>query len=102
MDSVLQDRTTQYALDVRDGRQVAGRLVRQACERHLADLERAAAKGWLWKVDEAERVINFFPDMLCLPEESDADEDADDEREPVDGEPFTLQPWQQFIAGSLM
>src|SRR5690606_15127559 len=35
-----KDPVTQYARDVVDGKVVAGRLVRLACERHLRDLER--------------------------------------------------------------
>src|SRR5688572_26750182 len=99
----MADRVTAYAEAVRDGEIVAGRLVRQACLRHLDDLARAAEKGLSWRVTEAEAVIDFFAEVLCLPEETAAGEEAPDEtEEPVDGSPFVLSPWQQFIVGSLM
>jgi phage terminase large subunit-like protein len=94
------DPVTRYAVDVRDGRIVASRLVRLACERHLSDLERQREKGLVWKPEEAQAVIDFFAEVLCLPEDAEADErvDVDDDGEP---QPFILQPFQQFIAGSL-
>lgn len=95
------DPVTQYATDVVEGRIVAGRLVRLACQRHLNDLEHVAEKGLVWKPEEAQRVIDFFAQVLCLPEETASEEDAGDE-EPVDGSPFILSPHQQFINGSLM
>jgi phage terminase large subunit-like protein len=64
---------------------------------------RRRAKGLLWKPAEAQEAIDFFPEVLCLPEETDADEDveaADDVR-PEQGTPFVLTPFQQFIIGSL-
>jgi phage terminase large subunit-like protein len=95
------DAVTQYATDVVEGREVASRLVRLACQRHLSDLQSQGAKGLVWKPAEAERVIEFFATVLCLPEETDADDDAN---KPVslDPTPFVLSPFQQFIAGSLM
>lgn len=95
------DRATAYAVQVMAGELVAGRLVRQACARHLRDLELAAERGWEWRVQEAEDAIDFFDQVLCLPEEADADEDPDEET-PVDGQPFILAPWQQFVVGALM
>ena len=92
---------TQYAVDVRDGKIVASRPVRQACVRHLSDLERQDEKRLVWRPDEAQAVIDFFRDILCLPERTDADEhvaSTDDDGEPL---PFILSPFQQFIAGSL-
>jgi phage terminase large subunit-like protein len=79
---------TQYALDVVEGRVLAGRPVRLACQRHLNDLEHGSERG-LWFDDEAAtRVITFFS-HLCLSEGEHA------------GKPFTLQPWQQFVVGCL-
>ena len=98
----MADRTTDYALAVYNGDAVAGRLVRQACVRHLRDMAEQAEKGLEWRVDEAEAVIDFFSEVLCLPEESAAGETAPDEEEPIDGSAFVLQPWEQFIVGSLM
>jgi phage terminase large subunit-like protein len=97
------DPVTRYATDVVSGAIVAARLVRLACQRHLNDLRDAGAKGLLWKPAEAQEAIEFFPEVLCLPEETDADEDveaADDVR-PEQGTPFVLTPFQQFIIGSL-
>lgn len=96
---VVTDRATQYALDVRDGRLVAGRLVRQACERHLHDIDHAVERGLDWRAEESETVIDFFAEVLCLPEVADTGEDDSVEE---DGLPFVLQPWQQFVVGSLM
>lgn len=73
-----------------------------ACRRHLADLERAAVLGLVWKPADAIEAIEFFRDILCLPEESAAGETLDDDAAPEDGTPFVLSPWQQFIVGSLM
>ena len=100
--STRLDPVTRYATDVVDGRIVAGRLVRLACQRHLNDLEHAAEKGLVWKPDEAQRVIDFFADVLCLPEETASEEIVEDDVDPVAGSPFVLSPHQQFIDGSLM
>ena len=80
---------------------MASRLVVQACQRHLHDLKHQAEKGLEWRSVAAQRVIDFFADVLCLPERTDADETVavrDDAGEP---KPFVLEPWQQFIAGSM-
>jgi len=71
------------------GEIVAGRLVRLACQRHLRDLETGPARGLRWDLDAALRILTFFG-HLRLP--------ADGE---VDGLPFVLQPFEQFIVGSL-
>lgn len=86
------DPVTAYATEVVSGRIVAGRLVRLACARHLTDIAEASARGLVWRHDEAQRVIDFFPEVLCLPDET---EDG------MGGKPFVLSPFQQFIAGSL-
>ncbi len=76
------DPVTAYARDVKAGKIVAGRLVRLACERHLNDVR---AKRLVWDVDEAQKAIDFFADLLLL----------DDEK------PFVLRDWQAFVVGSL-
>lgn len=83
------DPATAYARDVAAGKVVAGRLVRLACERHLRDLKEGPARGLRWNVEAANRAIQFFPDVLRLAEGEWA------------GKPFTLEPWQCFIVGSL-
>lgn len=95
------DPVTAYADAVVGGRIVASRLVVAACRRHLADLDRAVARGWEWRPAAAVDAIEFFRDVLCLPEDSDA---SDDGATPAsdDAPPFVLSPWQAFIVGSLM
>lgn len=88
------DPVTAYARSVVDGKTIAAKLVRLACERHLRDLETATERGLVWKPDQAQRVIEFFADVLCLPDE-------DDEGTVTGGKPFILSPFQAFIAGSL-
>lgn len=97
------DPVTHYATEVVARRIVASRLNRLACQRHLHDLRDAATKGLVWKPEEAQEWIDFFPTCLCLPEETEGDEDFDDEADvrPAGGTPFTLAPHQQFIVGSL-
>jgi phage terminase large subunit-like protein len=99
------DPVTQYATDVVAGVVVASRKVVQACQRHLHDLRDADAKGLIWRVDEAQEAMSFFPDCLCLPEDTDTDEDLDefevDDARPDVGTPFVLSPFEAFIVGSL-
>ena len=77
--------TTQYAQGVVAGRVVTGRLVRLACERHLRDLER---RDLVFDEVAADKALNFFS-LLTLPDGANA------------GRKFELQPWQQFVVGSL-
>ena len=69
------------------GKVVAGRAVRLACQRHLADLERQASPKFPYTFDvvRAGMVVEFFRDFLHL----------------EGGKPFLLQPWQVFIVGSV-
>jgi phage terminase large subunit-like protein len=94
------DPVTHYATDVVERRVVAGRLVRLACARHLDDLAHAAEKGLVWCAEEAQRGIDFFAEILCLPEETVAEDTIG--APPRDGSPFVLRPWQQFIVGSML
>jgi phage terminase large subunit-like protein len=97
------DPVTQYATDVVARRIVACRLVTMACQRHLHDLRDAETKGLEWRPADAQEAIDFFPSVLCLPEETDVDEDAEADVDvmPEAGTPFTLSAFQQFIVGSL-
>lgn len=95
------DPVTQYATDVTEGRIVAARLVKLACQRHLNDLILAEAKGWVWDVEKAARVIGFFRDVLILPENTDDDDHPTEDGAEQELRPFVLTPFQQFIAGSL-
>jgi phage terminase large subunit-like protein len=83
------DPVTRYALDVAEGRIVANRYVRLAAQRHLDDLRNGPKRALRWDREAAEYALAFFPGWLRLAEG------------PFAGEPFVLQPWQQFVVGSL-
>lgn len=83
------DRTTDYARDVLAGRIVAGPDIRNACQRHLNDLEHGPARGLHWDLDAANHVIGYYEDVLCL------------NGGEFEGQPFVVLPWQAFILGSL-
>ncbi len=79
------DPVTQYAVDVRECRIVAGRAVRLACLRHERDITRQKTDEfpYRWDIEAAQHVIDFFPRFLTL----------------EDGSPFHLPPWLQFSYG---
>jgi phage terminase large subunit-like protein len=79
------DPVSVYARHVVAGKMLAGRPVRLACERHLRDVKEQKRRGLEWRPATAQRVIQFFEDMLTL----------------EDGRPFILEPFQQFIVGSV-
>jgi phage terminase large subunit-like protein len=83
------DPTTRYAQDVAHGRIVAGPYVRDACKRHLRDLEEGGARGLRFDLESADRAIQFFPTVLRL------------NGGQFEGLPFNLEPSQSFIVGSL-
>lgn len=83
------DPVTQYALDVTEGRVVAGPHVRNACQRHLKDLKDGPARGLVWRPDLVERVLGFFKEVLRL------------NGGEFEGLPYEPLPWQAFIVGSL-
>lgn len=82
------DGATAYARAVVAGKVVTGRLVRLACERHLRDLKSGKKRGLTWSPEHAQHAIDFYPKFLRLAEGEHA------------GQPFTLEPAQQFIVGS--
>ena len=84
------DRGTQYALDVLNGKILAGPYVRQACQRHLNDLEHGHERGLYYDVETAEKRVAFFEKCLCLSGGK------------YEGKPFILLPWQAFIISSVM
>ena len=55
------DRCTQYALDVVEGRTIAGIFVQLACKRHLDDIEKSKQESFKYYFDvkESEEIINF-------------------------------------------
>lgn len=85
----ITDRCTQYALDVAEGRTVAGELVKLACQRHLDDLEKSKAAPYKYYFDikKSEEIISFAEELIIAEGE---------ERERV-----TAFPFQCFILGSL-
>jgi phage terminase large subunit-like protein len=82
------DFTTAYAADVVAGRIVTGKLVRQACKRHLEDLKTAGSRGLYWDPRAAEIVFKFMGLLRHW-------------NARWVGKPFVLEPWQKFIVGSL-
>ena len=82
--SVPSDRGTQFALDVTAGKIVAGPHVRNACRRHLDDLEHGPKRGLTYSVEKADRVLRFFETKLRL------------NGGQFEGKPFNLHPSQAF------
>ncbi|MER9310088.1 terminase large subunit [Mesorhizobium australicum] len=78
-----------YALDVCDGKIVAGPHVRNACRRHLNDRAHGHERGLIWDRAAALDVINFFPDVLRL------------NGGQFEGKPFELHASQKFKIGSI-
>lgn len=83
--SHILDRATQYAQDVVDGKYVVGKHVRNACQRHLDDLQDGHLRGLAYDADEAESSIDFFPAAIR-------------HWQGMTG-PVFLEPWQMFIIG---
>lgn len=75
--------------DVLDGRIIACKKVRMACQRHLDDLARSQSTDWPYRFDpeKADRIVEFFERYLC-PSKGDATR-------------MRLMPWQCFVQGSL-
>jgi phage terminase large subunit-like protein len=90
-----------YALAVGAGQIVAGPLVRKACARHLADLAEGPKRGLIWRLDRALHAIEFFPDVLRLPDVEKDEVTGEDVISFEDAEPFNLHESQKFIVGSL-
>jgi phage terminase large subunit-like protein len=83
--------TTQYALDVVEGRRAAGMPERQACARHLADLKRAAEDpsfAYIFDEGRADKIFTWF--SYCKHVEG-----------PRAGQPIELEPFQQFDLGCI-
>ncbi|MBE6043550.1 MAG: terminase large subunit [Clostridium thermopalmarium] len=86
------DRTTQYAINVVEGREIAGRYVKLACQRHLDDLEKSklAAYKYEFDIEKASEAIEFFENLRFT-----------DGGPELVGQPVKLFPFQDFIVGSL-
>lgn len=79
------------------GEVLAGPHVRNACARHLRDLEHGHERGLVWDTEAVARGVGFFKDVLRV------DRTAADPHDP-DGDntkPFELLDWQAFIVGSI-
>ena len=83
------DRTTSFARAVLAGDVIAGPSVRDACARHVRDLEQGPARGLIWNLAEAQESIAFFEEVLRL------------NGGEFEGLPFLLDGWQAFIVGSI-
>lgn len=95
---VADDAATRYALDVVDGKTIAGPHVRAAAQRHLQDLEQGSARGLVYDVESAERIRGYFRDVLTVEVEEPSEDGGRAVSRPV---PFVLQPEQSFITGNL-
>lgn len=80
------DPVMEYARKALGRKIIAGRWVKMACRRHMDDLKR---KDIVWDLKSALRAIEFFKDVLKLSVGV------------FEGKPFTLEPWEVFIVGSL-
>lgn len=78
-----------YAIDVCEGRIIAGPHVRNAARRHIDDREKGHERGLVWDQAAADRVLNYFPDVLRL------------NGGQFEGRKFHLHPSQQFKVGSI-
>ena len=80
----IQD-ALRYADQVIAGEVVAGRLVKQACERFIDDLENAEAKGLYFDQLEAQRILDFY-DIFIKHVKGE-----------LAGQTVEIEPWQAFI-----
>lgn len=85
-----RDPVTTYARQVGAGKILAGPHVRDACRRHLKDIEQGPARGLFFDRAAAGRAIGFFMDVLRL------------NGGEFEGLPYDLLMWQRFIVGNLM
>lgn len=75
---------TAYIHGVLDGTVPAGKLIRQAVERHQRDMETGQERGLHFDRQAAQHVIDFFGFLKHSKGE-------------WAGQPFILEPWQQFL-----
>lgn len=77
-----------YAEDVVSGKIVAGEFIRLACERHLRDLKAGKVRGLYFDYEAADHALEFYRFLRHSKGE-------------WAGCAFQLEPWQQFIIGSI-
>ncbi len=87
--TIETDRATAYAVAVTSGEIIAGPHVRNACRRHLDDLEHGHERGLYFDPAEAAKVIRFFETRLKLSEGQ------------FEGMPLLLHCSQAFKVGSI-
>ena len=83
-------RANRYIKDVLSGKQVVGKLVKKAVERHVQDLKDAEKKGLYFDEAEAGAWINFS--SLCYPWKGEVAKE---------NKPFELEDWQCFLIAVL-
>ena len=83
------DRVTKYAIDVVEGREIAGEYVKLACQRHLNDLEKSKLSVFKYEfdVEKALRIIEYAETLYIAEGEEKIQ--------------LQLYPFQDFILGSL-
>lgn len=83
------DRVTQYAVDVVEGRIIAGRYAILACQRHLDDLEKSKLAPYKYEFDieKANDILDFAETLTIAEGEEEI--------------PVNLEGFQVFILGSL-
>lgn len=81
----IQDKYLKYAHDVVSGKQVAGKLIRLACQRYL-DLMNDTR--YEFRPDKCERVLNFTSKLKHY-------------QGKCAGKPFVLEEWQKWIIYSI-
>lgn len=79
---------SRYALDVIEGREIAGELVTHACRRHLTDLETGRDRGLYFDCKAASRITNF---ARLIKHTTGT----------MAGRPLALEPWQVFRHGAV-
>ncbi|WP_270940890.1 terminase large subunit [Romboutsia lituseburensis] len=86
---MLNDRVTQYALDVVEGKIVTGNYVKLACIRHLNDLEKAKDDDYpfYFNLERANDILEYAESLII----AEGDEQIN----------VKLHGFQEFILGSL-
>jgi len=86
----VTDRATRYAEAVVRGDVLACRLVTRSAQRHLDDLAEGEQRGLRFSPELSERAAGFYTFLRHVKGEWARGD-----------EPIRLEPWQQFIVGSL-
>lgn len=81
----IQDKYLKYAQDVVSGKQVAGKIIRLACQRYLDFMNDARYE---FRPDKCERVLSFISKLKHY-------------QGKCAGKPFVLEEWQKWIIYSI-